>query len=177
MGRGHLPRLPAGPDRPRRRCENPVEDPEDRGGDVHIQGLGGPDIGGGEPRIDLDHDRTRGREDEIHLGIARKPRYCPGDRPGQGFEPRAEPRPGGAVVRQRNLMLRSIPAAFKEEQPLRDDGQSGSACAGGKARPLRAVPSRRDDAVPAATGRPETWRLGPMKGPKGLRLPAEDSHV
>ena len=31
-GRGHLHRLRTGPDRPRPRCENLVEDPEDRGG-------------------------------------------------------------------------------------------------------------------------------------------------
>jgi hypothetical protein len=47
-----------------------------------------------------------------------------------------------AVARRGYRMLPSI-TAFKEEQQFRDDGHSGSGCASGSARQLRAAASRK----------------------------------
>ena len=57
----------------------------------------------------------------------------------------------------------------REERHLRDDRPSGSACAGGEARPLRAAASRRDQPLPAGTRTPRdlassTRQAGPSLG-------------
>jgi hypothetical protein len=116
MGRGHLHRLPAGPERPRCRCENVAEAPEDGGGDVDIQGLGEPHIGGGQPRIDLDHNPTRGFRMRSTTPAA-SPGINPSDRPRQGFERRALSRGQGRCRCQTRatscIMLRSNTSSFQ----------------------------------------------------------------
>jgi hypothetical protein len=53
-----------------------------------------------------------------------------------------------------------------DRQPIRDDGQSGSVCASGKARALRTAASRRDDSVHAwiSLARPSVLSYSTKKG-------------
>ncbi len=60
----------------------------------------------------------------------------------------------GAIARGSNRMLLSPPAAFREERNVREDGRSGSACAGGKARTLRTPASRRHRPLSARSRTP-----------------------
>ena len=54
-----------------------------------------------------------------------------------------------AVARSGTPMLLSMPRTFRKSNTIKDDGQSVSAGASGKARTLRAAAPRRDDTVPA----------------------------
>jgi hypothetical protein len=84
--------------------------------------------------------------------------------PGQVFEGR-DPRPEESDMRLEPPRLAGIFAVtvstaertlFKEEQPLRDDGQGGSAYAGRKRRTLRAAALRRNRLLSARTKHLET---------------------